>query len=113
MVVRSYVMQDDILLGILTVRETFNVAAQLRLPSSVTAEQKAAIVDAIINVSSGPCLQLQCHRTAMRFTILRFNMGLSHQGSRHLMPQCDQSLGDDPCQVASQKVNSEMYTSTW
>lgn len=65
-VVRSYVMQDDILLGILTVRETFKVAAQLRLPSSVTAEQKAAIVDAIINVSSGPCLQLQCHRTAIR-----------------------------------------------
>lgn len=43
-------MQDDILLGILTVRETFNVAAQLRLPPSVTAEQKSDIVDAIINV---------------------------------------------------------------
>lgn len=47
-------MQDDILLGILTVRETFNVAAQLRLPPSVTAEQKSDIVDAIINVRHPP-----------------------------------------------------------
>ena len=52
--VRRYVMQDDILLGILTVRETFDVAARLRLPPSVTAEQKAAIVSTIINVRGNP-----------------------------------------------------------
>ena len=40
--------QDDVLLHCLTVRETFLVAAKLRLPGSVPTAEKEAVVEAVI-----------------------------------------------------------------
>lgn len=45
----AYVEQDDLMFENLTVRETLMYAARLRLPRSVSEEQKAARVDKIIN----------------------------------------------------------------
>lgn len=46
--VSAYVMQDDVLFHNLTVRETLDFAARMRLPASVPPGAKAARVDAII-----------------------------------------------------------------
>ena len=47
-VTSAYVTQTDILLPTLTVRETFLYAASLRLPSSVTSQQRGQLVEEII-----------------------------------------------------------------
>ena len=47
--VAAYVQQDDILFPQLTVEETFNFAAQLRLPRTMTAAMKSKIRDGIVN----------------------------------------------------------------
>lgn len=44
----AYVIQQDILLPTLTVRETLTYAAQLRLPSSVTQAEKKQLVEEVI-----------------------------------------------------------------
>ncbi|KAF3931873.1 hypothetical protein ABW19_dt0207363 [Dactylella cylindrospora] len=44
----AYVIQQDILIPTLTVRETLRYAAKLRLPSSVSSEEKNDIVESII-----------------------------------------------------------------
>jgi ABC-type multidrug transport system ATPase subunit len=44
----AYVMQQDILLPTLTVRETLHYAADLRLPSSTTAEDRTRVVEEVI-----------------------------------------------------------------
>ncbi|KAH9904295.1 ABC transporter [Xylariomycetidae sp. FL2044] len=44
----SYVMQQDILLPTLTVRETLQYSANLRLPPSTTAEERMRIVEEVI-----------------------------------------------------------------
>ncbi len=44
----SYSCKDDALFGSLTVQETFEVAAALRLPSSMGRKTKAALVDGLI-----------------------------------------------------------------
>ena len=44
----AYVIQQDILLPTLTVRETLTYAAQLRLPSSVTQAQRKQLVEEVI-----------------------------------------------------------------
>ncbi|KPM40263.1 putative ABC transporter ATP-binding protein/permease [Neonectria ditissima] len=44
----AYVMQQDILLPTLTVRETLQYSADLRLPSSTTAEQRMLVVEEVI-----------------------------------------------------------------
>lgn len=43
-----YVMQDDVLFSNLTVRETFEFAARMRLPAEVTQETKSTLVTQII-----------------------------------------------------------------
>ncbi|KAG7673347.1 hypothetical protein Ndes2526B_g03213 [Nannochloris sp. 'desiccata'] len=47
--ISAYVMQDDILFSNLTVKETFEFAANMRLPADVTQETKRALVTQIIN----------------------------------------------------------------
>jgi ABC-type glutathione transport system ATPase component len=44
----AYVIQQDILLPTLTVRETLTYAAQLRLPPSISREEKARLVEEVI-----------------------------------------------------------------
>ncbi|KAJ4340035.1 hypothetical protein N0V95_007617 [Ascochyta clinopodiicola] len=44
----AYVIQQDILLPTLTVRETLSYAAQLRLPSSVTLSERKQLVEGVI-----------------------------------------------------------------
>ncbi len=44
----AYVLQNDILLSCLTVRETFTVAARLRLPSSVDRAEREKLVEQVI-----------------------------------------------------------------
>jgi ABC-type multidrug transport system ATPase subunit len=44
----AYVIQQDILLPTLTVRETLMYAAQLRLPSSVTQDERTRLVEEVI-----------------------------------------------------------------
>ncbi|KFA69745.1 hypothetical protein S40285_06007 [Stachybotrys chlorohalonatus IBT 40285] len=44
----AYVMQQDILLPTLTVRETLRYSAELRLPPSTTAEDRLRVVDEVI-----------------------------------------------------------------
>lgn len=44
----AYVIQQDILLPTLTVRETLTYAAQLRLPSSVSQDERKQLVEAVI-----------------------------------------------------------------
>ena len=44
----AYVMQQDILLPTLTVRETLRYSADLRLPSTTTAEDRARVVEEVI-----------------------------------------------------------------
>ncbi|KAF2088527.1 ABC transporter-like protein [Saccharata proteae CBS 121410] len=44
----AYVMQQDVLLPTLTVRETLRFAADLRLPSSVSAEERKRVVEEVI-----------------------------------------------------------------
>lgn len=44
----AYVMQKDVLLPTLTVRETLKYSAELRLPPPVTAEEREAIVEEIL-----------------------------------------------------------------
>ncbi|KAK7422801.1 hypothetical protein QQX98_001362 [Neonectria punicea] len=44
----AYVMQQDILLPTLTVRETLRYSADLRLPSSTTTEQRMLVVEEVI-----------------------------------------------------------------
>ncbi|KAI2486328.1 ABC transporter [Pyrenophora tritici-repentis] len=44
----AYVIQQDILLHTLTVRETLTYAAQLRLPSTVSAKEKKQLVEDVI-----------------------------------------------------------------
>lgn len=46
--ISAYVMQDDVLFHNLTVRETFEFAAAMRLPASVSGETKARLVEDII-----------------------------------------------------------------
>ena len=45
----AYVMQDDVLFANLTIRETFEFAARMRLPSEVSEETKMALVSQIIS----------------------------------------------------------------
>ncbi|ESN93751.1 hypothetical protein HELRODRAFT_88257, partial [Helobdella robusta] len=47
--ITGYVVQDDVLLGTLTVRESVMFSANLRLPSDVTQEEKSAKVDKVLN----------------------------------------------------------------
>jgi ATP-binding cassette, subfamily G (WHITE), member 2 len=47
--VAGYVTQDDCLAGLLTVEETLRFYANLKLPSSVSAEEKARKVTRLIN----------------------------------------------------------------
>lgn len=47
--ISAYVMQDDVLFSNLTVRETFEFAARMRLPSDVSTETKQSVVDSIIS----------------------------------------------------------------
>lgn len=42
---QSYVTQEDIFMGSLTVRETLTYSAHLRLPSSMTKEEKIEVVE--------------------------------------------------------------------
>ena len=44
----AYVMQDDVMFSALTVRETFNLAATLRLPASAGNEGRQAVVEGIL-----------------------------------------------------------------
>uniref|UniRef100_A0A3Q2P3D8 ATP-binding cassette, sub-family G (WHITE), member 2a n=1 Tax=Fundulus heteroclitus TaxID=8078 RepID=A0A3Q2P3D8_FUNHE len=44
----GYVVQDDVVMGTLTVRENFTFSAALRLPSSVTQKEKEQKVDRLI-----------------------------------------------------------------
>ena len=44
----AYVMQKDVLLPTLTVRETLKYSAELRLPPPVTAEEREAVVEEIL-----------------------------------------------------------------
>ncbi|KAG0559801.1 hypothetical protein KC19_10G129800 [Ceratodon purpureus] len=44
----AYVTQEDVLIGTLTVRESIMYSANLRLPDSITKEEKNAIVDSTI-----------------------------------------------------------------
>jgi ATP-binding cassette subfamily G (WHITE) protein 2 len=44
----GYVVQDDIVMGTLTVRENLNFSASLRLPGSTTQQEKRAKVDAVL-----------------------------------------------------------------
>ena len=44
----GYVAQDDIVSGTLTVRENLAFSANIRLPASVSAEEKTAIVNSVI-----------------------------------------------------------------
>lgn len=44
----AYVMQQDVLLPRLTVRETLQYSAELRLPSGTTAEERGRVVEEII-----------------------------------------------------------------
>lgn len=44
----AYVMQQDVLIPTLTVRETLRYAADLRLPPSVSAEERRKVVDEVI-----------------------------------------------------------------
>ncbi|XP_055833324.1 ABC transporter G family member 15-like [Solanum dulcamara] len=44
----AYVTQEDVLMGTLTVRETIQYSAQLRLPSNMTKEEVNEIVDNVI-----------------------------------------------------------------
>ena len=44
----AYVMQQDVLLPTLTVRETLQYAADLRLPPPTTADERRIIVDEVI-----------------------------------------------------------------
>ena len=46
--ISAYVMQDDVLFSNLTVRETFEFASRMRLPSDVTQETKNTLVTNII-----------------------------------------------------------------
>lgn len=46
--ISAYVLQNDILLSCLTVRETFNTAAQLRLPSNISKAERNAVVDQLL-----------------------------------------------------------------
>ena len=46
--ISAYVMQDDVLFSNLTVRETFEFAARMRLPAEVSQETKSALVTQII-----------------------------------------------------------------
>jgi ABC-type multidrug transport system ATPase subunit/ABC-type multidrug transport system permease subunit len=45
----AYVMQDDVLFPNLTVQETFEFAARMRLPKNISGEAKMKLVDSIIN----------------------------------------------------------------
>lgn len=44
----AYVMQQDVLLPTLTVRETLQYSAELRLPSAFTAEERTQVVEEVI-----------------------------------------------------------------
>lgn len=46
--ISAYVMQEDILLGSATVKETLQLSAKLRLPSSISQEKKDQLVDNLI-----------------------------------------------------------------
>jgi ABC-type multidrug transport system ATPase subunit len=46
---QAYVRQEDIFYTQMTVRETLMFAARLRLPSSVSLEEKRAVVDSLLN----------------------------------------------------------------
>lgn len=46
--ISAYVMQDDVLFSNLTVRETFEFSARMRLPREVSADTKKALVSQII-----------------------------------------------------------------
>lgn len=46
--ISAYVMQDDALFSNLTVRETFEFAARIRLPREMSASTRTALVDTII-----------------------------------------------------------------
>ena len=46
--ISGYVVQDDVVMGTLTVRENLLFSANLRLPPSLTRVEKAAKVDEII-----------------------------------------------------------------
>jgi ABC-type glutathione transport system ATPase component len=47
--ISAYVMQDDLLYPMLTVRETLLFAAEFRLPRSLPADRKRARVDALVD----------------------------------------------------------------
>jgi ABC-type multidrug transport system ATPase subunit len=63
----AYVIQQDILLPTLTVRETLMYAAQLRLPSSVSRKEKKQLVEEVIMEVKTPhtSYQLQHVHTLM------------------------------------------------
>uniref|UniRef100_A0A4W5QYL9 ATP-binding cassette, sub-family G (WHITE), member 2a n=1 Tax=Hucho hucho TaxID=62062 RepID=A0A4W5QYL9_9TELE len=55
----GYVVQDDVVMGTLTVRENFRFSAALRLPSSVSQEEKEGKVNRLITELAD--ILLDCH----------------------------------------------------
>eukprot|EP00002_Diphylleia_rotans_P023681 TRINITY_DN465_c0_g1_i6.p1 TRINITY_DN465_c0_g1~~TRINITY_DN465_c0_g1_i6.p1 ORF type:complete len:605 (+),score=129.58 TRINITY_DN465_c0_g1_i6:3944-5758(+) len=63
----GFVLQDDILFGDLTVRETLTITALLRLPNTMTREQKLQRVEEVINtLSITKCADSQIGSAFMR-----------------------------------------------
>lgn len=46
---QAYVKQEDVFYSQLTVRETLLMAARLRLPNSMSLDEKTAMVDELMN----------------------------------------------------------------
>ena len=44
-----YAFQDDVVMGTLTIRENFMFSANVRLPTSVSKEEKERRVDDVVN----------------------------------------------------------------
>ena len=55
--ISSYVMQEDALFGFSTVKETLMFAAELRLPASLSYEEKEQKVENVIELGIGRCYE--------------------------------------------------------
>ncbi len=54
--ISGFVFQDDVILGTMTVREAITMSATLRLPTTISAEEKARKVDELIEMLNlGKC----------------------------------------------------------